>query len=109
MTRTLIVRPEAEADLAASKLWYEEQHEGLGARFLGEVDATFRRIESNPLAFSFVRENYAEHFCDGSPSGCSMFSRRSTSWSLRCCMRLAIRVSGGNARGLPANNRWRGP
>ena len=55
MTRTLIVRPEAEADLAASTLWYEEQHDGLGARFLAEVDATFRRIESNPLAFSFVR------------------------------------------------------
>ena len=55
MTRTLIVRPEAEADLAASKLWYEEQHEGLGAKFLVEVDATFRRIESGPLAFGFVR------------------------------------------------------
>lgn len=55
MTRTLIVRPEAEADLAASKVWYEAQYDGLGARFLGEVDATFRRIESNPLAFSFVR------------------------------------------------------
>ena len=55
MTRTLIVRAEAEADLAASKLWYEEQHEGLGARFIAEVDATFRRIEGNPLAFGFVR------------------------------------------------------
>ena len=55
MTRTLIVRAEAEADLAASKLWYEEQHDGLGARFLAEVDATFRRIEANPMAFGFVR------------------------------------------------------
>ena len=45
MTRTLIVRAEAEADLAAWKLWYDEQHEGLGARFVGEVDATFRRID----------------------------------------------------------------
>lgn len=55
MTRTLIVRAEAEADLAASKLWYEEQHEGLGARFIAEIDATFHRIEANPLAFSLVR------------------------------------------------------
>jgi len=55
VTRTLIVRAEAEADLAASKLWYDEQHEGLGARFVAEVDATFRRIEANPMAFSFVR------------------------------------------------------
>jgi len=55
MTRTLIVRAEAEADLVASKLWYEEQHDGLGARFIAEVDATFRRIEANPMAFGFVR------------------------------------------------------
>jgi len=46
VTRTLIVRAEAEADLAASKLWYDEQHEGLGGRFVAEVDATFRRVES---------------------------------------------------------------
>ena len=55
MTRTLIVRAEGEADLAAAKLWYEEQHDGLGARFLAEVDATFRRIEANPMAFGYVR------------------------------------------------------
>ena len=55
MTQTLIVRAEAEADLAASKLWYDEQHEGLGARFVEEVDATFRRVEANPMAFSSVR------------------------------------------------------
>ena len=55
MRRTLIVRAEAEADLAASQLWYEEQHEGLGARFIAEVDGTFRRIQANPLAFTLVR------------------------------------------------------
>jgi toxin ParE1/3/4 len=55
VTRALIVRAEAEADLAASRLWYEEQHEGLGTRFIAEVDATLRRIERNPLAFGFVR------------------------------------------------------
>jgi hypothetical protein len=109
VTRALIVRPEAEADLAASKLWYEEQHEGLGARFLGEVDATFRRIESNPMAFSFVRGKLRRALLRRFPFGGSMCSLRSTSSSLPCCMRLAIRVSGGNARGLPANNRWRGP
>ena len=109
MTRTLIVRPEAEADLAASKLWYEEQHEGLGARFLGEVDATFRRIESSPMAFSFVRGRLRRALLRRFPFGVFYVLTAGTSSSLRCCMRLAIRVSGGNARGLPANNRWRGP
>jgi plasmid stabilization system protein ParE len=55
VTRALIVRAEAEADLAASKVWYDDQHEGLGARFIAEIDATFRRIEANPMAFSLVR------------------------------------------------------
>jgi plasmid stabilization system protein ParE len=41
--------------LAASKLWYEQQHDGLGARFVAEIDATFRRIEANPMAFGLVR------------------------------------------------------
>jgi len=50
VTRALIVRAEAEADLAASKVWYDDQHEGLGARFIAEIDATFRRIEANPMA-----------------------------------------------------------
>ena len=47
--------PRQRPILAASKLWYDEQHEGLGARFVAEVDATFRRIEANPMAFSLVR------------------------------------------------------
>ena len=69
MTRTLIVRSEAEADLAASKLWYEEQHDGLGARFLAEIDATFRRIEANPLAFNFVRSKLRRALVQRFPFG----------------------------------------
>ena len=41
--------------MAAAKLWYDEQLNGLGAKFLAEVDATLRRIETNPMAFGFVR------------------------------------------------------
>jgi plasmid stabilization system protein ParE len=69
VTRTLIVRAEAEADLAASRLWYEEQHKGLGASFIAEVDATFRRVEANPAAFAFVRSKLRRALVQRFPFG----------------------------------------
>jgi hypothetical protein len=36
----LIVRPDAEADIAAGYDWYEEQREGLGREFVAEVSST---------------------------------------------------------------------
>lgn len=47
----LIVRPDAEADVAAGYGWYEEQQEGLGAEFVEEVSATIDAIEEEPLRF----------------------------------------------------------
>ncbi len=44
MTTTLIVQPEAEADLAETYRWYETQRPGLGQEFLEAVDRTFERI-----------------------------------------------------------------
>jgi plasmid stabilization system protein ParE len=69
VTRALIVRAEAEADLVASKRWYDEQHNGLGARFIAEVDATFRRIDTNPLAFSLVHGNLRRALLQRFPFG----------------------------------------
>ena len=38
MTHPLIIRPEAEQDMADGRDWYEGQREGLGAKFLTAVD-----------------------------------------------------------------------
>ena len=105
MRRTLIVRAEAEADLAASQLWYEEQHEGLGARFIAEVDATLRQIQASPLAFTLVCGKFRRALL----SACSTPLLTSTSSWSRSSARPEIRACGENAWGLPANNRWRGP
>jgi toxin ParE1/3/4 len=35
----LIIRPEAEAELAAAYAWYDERVQGLGDHFLLSVDA----------------------------------------------------------------------
>ncbi len=47
----LIVRPDAEADIAAGYDWYEQQREGLGQEFLEEISDAVAAIESEPLRF----------------------------------------------------------
>ncbi|HEY8504701.1 MAG TPA: type II toxin-antitoxin system RelE/ParE family toxin [Gemmataceae bacterium] len=50
----MIIRPEAEADLAGAKQWYEGQKEGLGAEFLLRVEEVFERIARTPEVHSAV-------------------------------------------------------
>jgi plasmid stabilization system protein ParE len=47
----LIVRPDAEADIAAAYDWYEEQREGLGKDFVEEVSTVIAAVQSEPLRF----------------------------------------------------------
>ncbi len=51
---SLVIRPEAEADLDAGYLWYEARSPGLGEAFLDTVDAAFRSIAQNPLRFPIL-------------------------------------------------------
>jgi toxin ParE1/3/4 len=56
MKKTLIVREEAEADLADAYQWYEQQVRGLGAEFLLCVDAVMASIERNPQLYPVVHK-----------------------------------------------------
>ncbi|WP_435548310.1 type II toxin-antitoxin system RelE/ParE family toxin [Desulfobacterium sp. N47] len=56
MKKPLIVRPEAEVDLAEAYQWYEQQVHGLGAQFLLCVDAVMASIERNPQLFPVVHK-----------------------------------------------------
>ena len=49
MSYTLIIRPEAETDLAGQFYWYEQRKKGLGYEFLAEMRSSFRQIEEAPL------------------------------------------------------------
>ena len=68
MSWRLEIRPEVETDLAAASLWYEMQQPGLGARFIDEVEMTWRRLEQNPLLSAIkpvgrgIRWCYPDHF-----------------------------------------------
>ena len=54
MSRTLIVTRAAEADLLDGYLSYEEKQEGLGGRFLDEIERAFDRILPNPFLYQEV-------------------------------------------------------
>jgi len=51
MARRLVVQPQADLDIQAAAVWYEDQRVGLGVRFLEELDLVFQRIETNPRQF----------------------------------------------------------
>ncbi len=52
MSIPLVVRPEAERDLAEPRDWYESHKEGLGAEFLSAVDDVFARIRESPKFYA---------------------------------------------------------
>ena len=54
MTATLVVQPEAEADLKEAYRWYQAQHEGLGHDLLTEVSRVFSRIAVQPQRYPLV-------------------------------------------------------
>ncbi|MBL7078028.1 MAG: type II toxin-antitoxin system RelE/ParE family toxin [Kiritimatiellae bacterium] len=54
MSRRLIVRPEAEAELTEAFDWYEDRVSGLGSDFLLCVDAVLNAILRNPQHYPRV-------------------------------------------------------
>jgi len=66
MTRPLTIRPEAEADLASGRDWYDSQRQGLGLEFLTAVEQVFARIRETPelhaVEFRGVRRTGTERF-----------------------------------------------
>ena len=55
MSYSLLVRPEAQADLAETQKWYEERTPGLGDQLVEAVDEAVVSITRNPLAFALIR------------------------------------------------------
>ncbi len=54
MNRALIVEPEAEAEIAEARNWYDLRSPGLGAEFVGAVDTTLAAIRQNPFQYQPV-------------------------------------------------------
>ena len=56
MRRELVIRPEAEAELAEAFGWYEQQNPGLGAEFLRSADAALQSILRAPQQYPRVHK-----------------------------------------------------
>ena len=50
----LLIRPEAEFDLAAAYRWYEDKDAGLGTEFLRTVEAALLGIQKTPQAHQII-------------------------------------------------------
>jgi len=48
MSHPLILRPEAQEDVAEAAEWYDQQSAGLSLRFRAALDNTLAAIEENP-------------------------------------------------------------
>lgn len=54
MKRTVLVRRRAEVQARQARDWYESQLEGLGRRFLTELDHAIQKTHENPLHYQAV-------------------------------------------------------
>ena len=57
MSLTMLIRPEAEADLAEAYTWYEERVPRLGSDFLLNIEAALSSIQRNPEAYPLIYKN----------------------------------------------------
>jgi len=55
MSRRLIIRAEAESDIAEAAAWYEERENGLGFELISEIGAAIKRAAENPGLYRRVR------------------------------------------------------
>lgn len=56
MSLELIIRPEAEAEMAEAFDWYEQRVPGLGSDFILAIDAVLESIIRNPLQYPVVNK-----------------------------------------------------
>jgi plasmid stabilization system protein ParE len=54
MTRPVVFRPQAEAEVLAARQWYEERRAGLGEQFRAALDEAIDRVSRQPDSFPRV-------------------------------------------------------
>jgi hypothetical protein len=70
MRPRLLLKPEAEADIAEAFDWYDLQRTGLGSQFLAEVAQVLETIERVLSGFPLCKGELAVRWFDGLRSGC---------------------------------------
>lgn len=95
MSRRLIVRPQAEADITEAALWYENREAGLGLELTGEVRNAIGRAVQNPLLH--LCSASAPKFAASSPAAFRIgFSSSCAKTPLLSCTPRVTTATGGN-------------
>ncbi len=76
MSCKLIVTKEAEADILNGYLSYEEKQEGIGLRFMDEIEQAFDRISHNPFLYQEVEADIRRAVTHTFPLPCLLSFRR---------------------------------
>ncbi len=69
MTRTFVLRPEAEAEVIEAATWYEQKNQALAARFVQEFRSTLARVVDNPFQYQIVEDEMRRAPLVGFPYG----------------------------------------
>jgi plasmid stabilization system protein ParE len=57
VSRAVVIRPEAETDLAAARDWYEDRMAGLGVEFGREIDSLLSALAERALGFPMIHRD----------------------------------------------------
>lgn len=93
----LVIAPEAELDIAAAYVWYEDRRAGLGEEFLSSVDACLESIRRRPEMYPVVHESYRRSLIRRFHTRCFTSRRRPRSRSTPYFIPLATRTNGASA------------
>jgi hypothetical protein len=63
MTRQVLIRAKARADIGAARNWYEQQRPGLGEKFLAAIAAASVKLEHDPQLHPTTTNNFAGCYC----------------------------------------------
>ena len=64
-----VFHPEAQIEYRQAALYYEKRQVGLGARFSEDIEATIRRLASNPGQWRILEEDIRRCLADVFPYG----------------------------------------
>lgn len=67
MTYAFTVSKRAEKHIESAYIWYEQEKTGLGINFFLALDLSFSSIKSNPLLYSFRKNNIRGCIIKGFP------------------------------------------
>jgi toxin ParE1/3/4 len=60
----LIIKSGAELDITDSVKWYDEKQQGLGLRFLNDLDQKLQKVQANPLHYQVRYKTIRMAFLD---------------------------------------------